>query len=311
MKPIPRVSVVIPHLNDNEELRRCLARLDAQVEETPAFEVIVADNGSVALPEAVSKRALSTRIVVERHPGPGPARNAGAAVARGDIIAFIDADCHADPDWLARIVAAFDADPDLDYTAGRILVEAATPGRPNGVEAYEAVFSYRVKLFVERDRYAATGNMAVRRKVFGEVGPFDGLSRAEDRAWGQRAAALGYRIAYLPEARVSTSGCRNFAELATRLDRLVAHNHAERRSDLRWIIQSAMMAGSPLRDLFVLAASPEISGARAKLLAAGILIRIRLYRAWRMLELMTRNWSDQHLASWNRLTPTGHKDGRR
>ncbi|MBI4045403.1 MAG: glycosyltransferase, partial [Devosia nanyangense] len=83
MKPIPRVSVVIPHLNDNEELKRCLARLDAQVQETPAFEVIVADNGSVALPEAVSKRAVSTRIVVERHPGPGPARSSVRTAGRG------------------------------------------------------------------------------------------------------------------------------------------------------------------------------------------------------------------------------------
>jgi len=302
MTSVPRVSVVIPHLNDNAELERCLARLDAQSPNAPPFEVIVADNGSREMPRAQCPRAVTTTVVVETRPGPGPARNRAAAIARGDIIAFIDADCRADPEWLANLAAAFERDRDLDVIAGRILVDSATPGRPTGVEAYESVFSYRVKLFVERDHYAATGNMAVRRRVFEAVGPFDGVSRAEDRAWGQRAAALGHTIGYEPSACVSTSGCTDFAELAKRMDRLVAHNHAERRSNARWVLQSVAMAGSPLRDLFVLALSPELSGLRSRLLASGVLIRIRTYRAARMLQLMGRNWSPQHLASWNKLS---------
>ena len=306
MSDLPRISVVIPHLNDEAELRLCLARLDAQVEGTPPFEIIVADNGSARPPQAACAQAVQTQVVVEPTPGPGPARNRGAALARGEIIAFIDADCRADPDWLLRIAQAFDADPVLDIVAGRIRVDAAGRER-NAVEDYESVFSYRVQLFVQRDRYAATGNMAVRRDVFGQVGPFGGLGEAEDRAWGQRAARLGFAIGYLPLAVVSTSGSRNFSELATRMDRLVAHNHAERRSNAHWLFQALVMAASPARDLFVLARSSELDGPRHKLGAAGVLVRVRLYRAWRMLELMSHNWSGQHLASWNRLSET--KDG--
>ena len=91
----PLVSVVVPHLNQPEYLEQCLRSLEAQTLERSAFEIIVVDNGSVQMPEAITATHFGTRLLQESNPGPGLARNRGAAAAVGDILCFIDADCRA------------------------------------------------------------------------------------------------------------------------------------------------------------------------------------------------------------------------
>src|SRR5262249_49413936 len=152
------------------------------------------------------------RLEVETAPGPGPARNRGARCARAPIISFIDADCLADEEWISRIVQFFSQHPDVDFIGGNILVAKGNGRRTTAIEAYESVFSYRAKLYVERDRYAATGNMSVRSNVFRMVGPFGGIAISEDREWGQRAVARGLRLAFAPNIKVFTPACKTFAE---------------------------------------------------------------------------------------------------
>ena len=101
------ISVVIPHFNQEDHLRTCLARLHSQQGCTAKVEILVVDNGSRRSPEAVTAAFPGVRLLSETTPGPGPARNLGASAARGDVLAFIDADCHADPGWLAVIEIAF------------------------------------------------------------------------------------------------------------------------------------------------------------------------------------------------------------
>lgn len=97
------ISIVIPHFNQEDHLRTCLKRLQAQKGGLTDVEIIVVDNGSRRMPDAVCAEIPAVRLLSETTPGPGPARNRGAAVAQGDVLAFIDADCHADPGWLAAM----------------------------------------------------------------------------------------------------------------------------------------------------------------------------------------------------------------
>ena len=101
------VSVIIPHFDQPVYLEQCLRSLEAQTLERTAFEVIVVDNASTQTPEVVIRAHPGTRLLVEPKPGPGPARNCGAAAAAGDILCFIDADCRARSDWLLNIINAF------------------------------------------------------------------------------------------------------------------------------------------------------------------------------------------------------------
>lgn len=303
MDDVPRISVVIPHLNEPEDLARCLLALHAQ-QHAPTFEIIVADNGSRTQPAAVCAPYPDVQLVLEPTHGPGPARNRGSSLARGEIIAFIDADCVAAPDWLANIANFFDADPSLDFIGGAIGILPQNPPALSAIEAYEAIFSYRARMFVERDNFAATGNMAVRRSVFEVIGPFDGIASHEDRRWGQEAVGRGCSLAYLASARVLTPACRNFSELALRIDRHVAHDLADMppglSGRLRWTLRTLAMPLSPLRDVaeIVRYAEPMPFATRCK--AFGCLVRTRFYRGRRMLEMLLRDTSRERLRSWNR-----------
>ena len=128
-----RFSVVIPHLNQPEFLARCLASLAAGSRRPD--EVIVVDNGSDALPQAICD-AHGARLLTEAEPGPGPARNCGVRVSSGNILAFIDADCLADPGWLAAAEAAI-ADPSapLPASAWPKIVTGDSGRRPRAIRS--------------------------------------------------------------------------------------------------------------------------------------------------------------------------------
>jgi cellulose synthase/poly-beta-1,6-N-acetylglucosamine synthase-like glycosyltransferase len=257
----------------------------------------------VQAPVDVCASFENVRLVVEATPGPGPARNAGSRYTSGDIIGFIDSDCVAQPGWISEIVKHFDSNPEVDFLGGAIRVLPRCPGKPNAVEAYEDVFSYRARMFVEKHNYAATGNMAVRRKVFEAVGPFNGISAYEDVLWGKKAVAMGYRISYLPTAVVLTPGCTSLVELSQRLRRLVVHDFARHRDKVSgrmvWLMLSLMMAFSPVLSVEHIARS-GIAPLRLQLAVFGCLIWARMFRATLMLKLLADPDPDRFLQSWKR-----------
>ena len=112
---MPLVSVVIPSYNDADMLRRCLEALAVQTRHPD--EIIVVDTHSTADTAAVA-HAAGVRLVSQSLPGIFPATAAGFAAARGDLIGRLDADSVPPPDWVERVVAAFEADPDLDALRG-------------------------------------------------------------------------------------------------------------------------------------------------------------------------------------------------
>src|SRR2546423_1697909 len=119
----PIVSVVIPVLNDEDILPLCLAAIEQQTLSRSDFEVIVVDNGSRRdVAQLLAGRFPRFRFLKEAHPGSYLARNAGAGKARGKLVAFTDADCVPDPNWLRNAAALFERHPGLAYLAGRIEV---------------------------------------------------------------------------------------------------------------------------------------------------------------------------------------------
>ncbi|MBN9335934.1 glycosyltransferase family 2 protein [Devosia sp.] len=302
----PAVSVIIPHLNDADGLRLCLTALAAQQVDRP-IEIIVVDNGSRELPDFATSLVPGLRLLREPTPGPGPARNLGAAMAEAPLLAFIDADCVPAPGWLASILGHFDSHPETDFAGGDIRIRPARPGRMSAVEAYENVYSYRTRLYVERYGFAATGNMVVRADVFRSVGPFGGIGSMEDTEWGQRATGMGFRIAYLPDARVSTPSCSSFAELARRWDRHVAHEFRSVNSRplgrLRWLGKSAVMAMSPAYEVLRIWRSDRAPTWRDRGLALACVTRVRFYRCRRMIGLVWQDNAAGMVDMWNRENP--------
>jgi cellulose synthase/poly-beta-1,6-N-acetylglucosamine synthase-like glycosyltransferase len=305
MNTAPKLSVIIPHLNEPDgNLRHCLIALDAQRSETVSFEIIVVDNGSREMPTDDCAAIPGVRLVCELLPGPGPARNFGAALAKSDILAFIDADCTCQPGWAAAIILLMEQRPEIGLVGGDIGIQTATPGAMTAIEAYETLYSYRARMYVERYGFAATGNMAVRKKVFEDTGPFGGIHTMEDTEWGQRATTRGHRIAFLSDAKVLTPSCRSFPELARRWDRHIAHAYRAvgdgRLDKLRWLATSCLFAASPIVEAFRILSSNRLPQVSTRVAALLCLTRVRLYRARLMLELAFAKKSAPLVTDWNR-----------
>ena len=295
-----RISVIIPHLNQPEFLTRCLASLAAG--QRPPEEIFVVDNGSRALPTVVCAAHPGVTLLQEPTPGPGPARNLGIAAAKGEILAFIDADCLADPGWLAAAEAAM-ADPAAMILGGDVRIAYADPSRLTALEAYESIYAYRMDRYIAKEGFTGTGNLVVRREVLAEVGPFAGIGVAEDRDWGQRATALGFVIRYMPGMRVYHPARQTFAELCQKWDRQTAHDYVKAKSEgrqLRFAAKTLAMGVSPLAEAPRILASNRIVGPRNRCLAFLTLARIRLYRTRKMAHLLAGGDPEKLSSRWNR-----------
>jgi glycosyltransferase involved in cell wall biosynthesis len=144
------------------------------------------------MPDAVVSKHPQVRLLKETEPGPGPARNKGVAEAKGEILAFTDADCVIDAGWLARIADHFAQNPDIHAIGGDVYILRAQPDNATPLEAYEGVYAFRTRMYIEKMGFTATNNLSVRAHTMARVGKFGGKEIAEDRDWGHRARDMGY-----------------------------------------------------------------------------------------------------------------------
>jgi glycosyltransferase involved in cell wall biosynthesis len=193
----PFISVIVPHFNDSDRLAKCLSRLENQTYPTERYEIVVVDNGSDVIPESVVAQSLHSQLVVEKKPGSYIARNKGLSIAKGEIIAFTDADCLPHLDWLEKGKNALLQQDNIGLVAGQVAIFAADPEAPTAPEIYEQLYAFPIKNFVEFWHFGVTANLFARRQTIDEVGPFnDDLKSGGDLEWGQRVHAAGYEICY-------------------------------------------------------------------------------------------------------------------
>jgi GT2 family glycosyltransferase len=273
------ISVIIPHFDDLVRLDRCLTALSCQTMASDRYEIVVADNmspgGEAAVRAVIAGRA---RLVSAAERGAGPARNAAVSAAGGDVLAFTDADCLPEPGWLEAGLAGL-AHHDIVGGCVRILVEGDSA--KSGPEAFEAVFAFHNRRYIEREGFSVTANLFCRRRVYDAVGPFL-VGMSEDRDWCLRARALGYRLGYQPSAVVGHPARADWPSLLVKWRRLNAELFANaqmrRGGRLRWLAASAAMPVSILVHLPLLLASPALGDMRERARGAATLVRLRLWR---------------------------------
>lgn len=275
----PRVSVIVPHYRDLVSLERCLDALTSQEFPASEFEIIVADNnspeGEAELLRAIAGRA---RLVVVEERGAGPARNGGVAVARGYIFAFTDSDCVPEPSWLREGVGALAA---FDFVGGRVVVLVDDAERMTPIEAFERVFAFDFKAYIERKGFTGAGNLFCSREVFERVGGFRaGVS--EDVEWSHRATASGYTLGYVPRAIVGHPARRTWAELETkwrRVNRETYLLYRERKAGrLLWLARTLMLPASAAAHTVKVFLSDQLTTYDQRTSAVRVLWAIRLWR---------------------------------
>lgn len=199
----PDVSIIVPVLNGGEQFARCLAAL--RVLSPAPGEIIVVDDGSTdgsgARAEQAGARVVQTPTA---RSGPAVGRNLAAAQARGAVLFFIDADVVAPPDAVARVVAAFRAEPTLAAIYGSY--DEAPPAR-NFVSQYKNLLHH----YVHQDASGAAtsfwaGCGAMRRAVFRQLGGFSAAYRRpsiEDIELGYRLKKAGLRSQLVKSLQVT------------------------------------------------------------------------------------------------------------
>ncbi len=200
------MSVVIPTLARPAALDACLTALAAQTIGTEQFDVVVVDDGGREPLDGVLERHRSSlRMTVHRQArsGPAAARNAGAALAQGALLAFTDDDCMPGAGWLQALVRVLRRRPD-SLVGGRTVnaLEANLYA-----EASQALLRY-LHADAQRHggyRFFASNNLAMRRVAFDEVGGFSTSfpgAAAEDRDLCDRWKAQGRPLHYEEQALV-------------------------------------------------------------------------------------------------------------
>jgi GT2 family glycosyltransferase len=298
-----RVSVVIPHLNQPEALARCLNSLTGQDWPAELIDITVVDNGSRILPDLTALGHSNVRLLTELTPGPGHARNRGIADSAGDVVALIDADCRAHPHWVSAAVAAIRAPGSSGVVGGDVRIDVLNPSRLTSLEAYESVFAYRQQLYIRRDGYSGTGNLAMLRSVFDKVGPFGGIHIAEDVDWGRRAKAAGYPARFCADMIVYHPARTSIDELKQKWRRHIAHGrvlHREMQArEWRWALRALLILLSAIPDGAAMLFSPRVRGLSNRLRGIGVLFRIRLFRFVQMIRQRGASPTDGS-ERWNR-----------
>ncbi len=201
----PRFTVVIPTFGRPERLLECLRAVERV--EYPAFDVVVADDGSPDPVEPhVVRESWRVPVVVVRqaNAGSGAARNLGAKEATGEYLAFTADDCAPDSGWLAGYAGAF-ATPDLEHALIGGAIRHALP-RDACATASHLLIDYLRSVFnAESPTFFTPNNLAVHAESFREAGGFDDTIGAtgEDREFCARWLAGGRAMGEAPEAVVS------------------------------------------------------------------------------------------------------------
>ena len=220
--------MVVPVLDGAGQIGTCVSRLRGQTR--PPDELIVVDNGSSDATAAVAAGA-GAKVVGQPVRGVYRARNTGWRGSDADVIAFTDADCEPEPDWLEKLVEPF-SDPTVAGVGGEApLAEVRTAAQRwvvlRGFMSQERNYAHGFLPFF------ATANAAYRRSALETVGGFEERFWSggdTDLSWRVQAFGAG-RLVLRPEARVIHRFAEDWTEVTSR-SRRYAGGHA--LLDVRW-----------------------------------------------------------------------------
>ncbi|MCR4439417.1 MAG: glycosyltransferase [bacterium] len=190
------VTIIVPSYQPGHYLFDCLKSLAAQ-RTSHAYEVIVVDSSPEDITPEVKRRFPQVKVIhLPQRAFPGTARNVGIAQARGEVLAFTDADCVVAPDWVQRFVER--------HSSGMMVVGGpvvnGTPDSAIGSAEFLLEFNdfQADRGGCRRVALLPTCNVAYRRELFRRFGGFDGAIKGSDSAFSRRMNSQGVELYLVP-----------------------------------------------------------------------------------------------------------------
>jgi GT2 family glycosyltransferase len=185
----------------------------------PSFDLTVIDqsttDGTRRVVEPLAGSDARLRYVHVDESGLSRAYNNGIERTEGELLAFTDDDCIVGTDWLAKIAAAFAAEPDGDLLYGQVLPAGDTPDDVRKTPMLEIPEPRRLSRGEGFQVFGMGANFAARRRLFTRIGPFDtvlggggALRSSQDFDLAYRAYKGGSVIILRPEVTLRHDGRR-------------------------------------------------------------------------------------------------------
>lgn len=265
---LPFVSVIVPIRGPIAALRLCLKALSEQTFNQRLFEVLIVDNGAIGDLSALQKELPNSTVIQEPIAGCYRARNAGIDHAKGEIIAFTDADCLPQPDWIEKGVTALLKHGRKAVVGGKVLPTPPPGTRYSTLDLFQELFAFPQELLIKQVHYSVTANLFTYRKSFIQIGKFnqDFLSGG-DLEWGNRAWDSGYIPIYEADAVVKHWNRQSLTALLKKAIRV--------RSGLHQMHRHYSSKQSPYKIFWPLVKTLEIRKYPNQLALLGILALLR------------------------------------
>lgn len=234
---MPLISAIICTHNRDSYLGAAIDSLLAQ--DFADFEIVVVDNASSDRTREVTESRSGVKYVYEPVTGLSVARNTGAGVATGEILAYLDDDAVASPRWLSVLYAAYKDDEKLAIAGGKVTLiwpegYSAPAWLSEGLAGNLGAYDLGDKVvYIHNPGLTPRGlNYSIRSAFLEQIGGFNvNLGRVgkkllsnEELLMTEQALKLGWQVAYLPDA-------------------LVAHNVSPERLDQSWFLSRSWWQG--------------------------------------------------------------------
>jgi glycosyltransferase involved in cell wall biosynthesis len=204
------ISVVVPTYNEEDNIVACLTSLRQQDYPKDEYEIIVVDGNSSDRTRELAE-PLADRVIIQTSRKVGGARNDGAVIARGSIIATTDGDCILPPDWLREIAGSFRKNPDMVQLYGTVY--PIEPGIKHRISLGLANTFSRLGYATGILYYTLGCNTAFSREAFMKAGMYRCIDAGDDLEIALRMQKQG-RVVLNPALKVGFS-MRRYEQFGT------------------------------------------------------------------------------------------------
>jgi len=216
----PFISIIVPVYNSEKTIRKCidsLLKIDY-----PNYEILIIDDGCTDKTKDILYEYKNRIILIEsQHVGPSACRNMAAKRSKGDFLAFTDADCLTDKNWLGELMRGFVSDKVVGVGGTQLSPQDETKFGKS-VQAFFELTGFlggyiksRRSGEITKVPHNPSCNVMYRKNVFLEIGGFDEmLWPCEDVDLDYRLKRKGFVFMYNPKAIVYHYRPHTFLELS-------------------------------------------------------------------------------------------------